>query len=85
MRLQEKPRFVDKGAVEASQRRERETLRHNSIVLDAILAREEKELDAWLARLTPWSDRWVVVMNHANSLRRRRISLVPQMKLEDGE
>jgi hypothetical protein len=83
-RLIEKPQWRDKSADEAFKRRERETLAHNSRMLDEALAREEKVLDAAIARLRPWSDRWVGLMNHANALRRRRVALVPQMKLEDG-
>lgn len=79
MRLTEKPRFVDRRAVENFRCRERETLRHNSRVLDESIAREEQEVDALIGRLRPWSDKWVAAMNKANALRRRRIALLPNM------
>jgi len=69
----------DKNLDEDFKRRERETLAHNSRLLDGELVRQEKDVDARLRRLTPWSDKWVVSMNHANALRRRRIALLPNM------
>lgn len=45
------------------------------VAIDLQIAKQEKELDQKISKLSPWTDRWCALVHQAEELRQRRITL----------